>query len=76
MIDEAVAKLTDRQRTAFKRRFGAGGGKHWARCLETETGTPAKRWRKASDEAISKVRAYLIEHGVHYSHEEGCYEVA
>lgn len=44
MIGEAVAKLTERQRTAFKRRFAAGGGKHWAQRLETETGTPAKRW--------------------------------
>lgn len=76
IIGEAAAELTNRQRTAFKRRFGAGGGEYWAKQLEAETGTPAKQWRKASDEARSKVRAYLIENGVHYSEEGGHYEVA
>ena len=76
MLEDAVDRLTERQRKALNRRFIAGGGPHWAKRLEEETGTPAKQWRKASDEARSIVRAYLVDHGVRYSREGGRYEVA
>jgi DNA-directed RNA polymerase specialized sigma24 family protein len=76
LVDDAVGTLTARQRRAFLCRFGAAGGDKWAKHLETETGVPAKQWRKASDEARVKVREHLIKHGVHYSREGGRYEVA
>lgn len=76
MVEHAVDHLTDRQRKAFNRRFAVGGGNHWAKRLEEETGTPSKQWRKASAEGLSKIREYLIDHGVQYSREEGRYEVA
>ena len=76
LIDEAVVLLTDRQRRAFERRFASGGGRAWAKHLEAETGVPAKRWRKASDEARQHVANYLDRRGVHFSKEGGRYEVA
>lgn len=76
LVDDAVATLTARQRRAFLCRFGAAGGSKWAKDLETETGTPAQQWRKASDQARVKVRDHLVTHGVYYSNEGGRYEVA
>lgn len=76
LVDAALDTLTDRQRTAFKRRFAAGDRSGWAKLLEQETGIPAKQWRKASDDALKKVRAYLNSHGVRFSRQEGHYEVA
>jgi DNA-directed RNA polymerase specialized sigma24 family protein len=76
LIERAVTNLTKRQHLAFNRRFATGGGAHWAKQLEQETGIPAKQWRKASDEARTNIRTYLIRHGVRYSEEGGCYEVA
>lgn len=76
LIDEAVRALNARQKRAFLRRFGAVGSNKWAKELETETGVPAKQWRKASDEARAKVRNFLADHGVRFSKEGGRYEVA
>lgn len=76
LCDEAVGQLTKRRQLAFRRRFACGRGAAWAKQLEAETGSPAKAWRKASDEAKKQVADYLAHRGVHYSEEGGRYEVA
>ncbi len=76
LISNALAELTDRQRTAFKKRFAPGRASNWAQQLEGETKITAKQWRKASHQAKEHIKKYLIRHGVHYSQEGGCYEVA
>lgn len=78
LIDQAVAKLTPRQRLAFERRRPAlsGASYDWAAELEKEKGIAAQRWRKASDEAVKNIEAHLKVNGVRFSREEDRFEIA
>lgn len=78
LVEQAVAKLTPRQRLAFERRRPAisRASYDWAAELENETGTAAQRWRKASDEAVKSIKAHLSVSGVRFSREEDRFEIA
>jgi RNA polymerase sigma factor (sigma-70 family) len=74
-IDEIVeTQLTDRERTAFLRRFGTDRDDGWDKRLAAETGKTAKYWRKASDDAKNKVAAALQAKGLVPSGVGGRYE--
>ena len=75
LVTECLASLSDKQRTAFDRRFYSKDTR-WAKKLEMETGVKARTWSKSAVDAKNKVEAFLIDNGVRYNEEEGYYEVA
>lgn len=75
LVEEGLQLLSEKQRTAFERRFYFND-KRWAKNLEVETGVSARNWSKSAVDAKSKMEAFLAENGVKYNEEEGYYEVA
>ncbi len=63
-VDEACRdKMTDRERLAFRARFGPKVAMGWAEQLAKAHGGTAQSWRKASDDAKQKLRLHLESKG-------------
>ena len=75
LVETACNSLSERQATAFRRRFLSGAAVSWAKELEEETQISAKNWRKYSDDAKKNVMTFLRQNGVAFS-EGGRHEVA
>ena len=73
LIEGALAGLSPRQKTAFRRRFLDRTETAWAKDLESETKYPARNWRKASDEARQHVEEHLKQNGIIFDNEGGQY---
>jgi DNA-directed RNA polymerase specialized sigma24 family protein len=70
-IDVAKSRCTPREKLAFEARFSGRVSNNWSEELVRKHGKDSHYWRKASDDALIRIKTFLKSHGFMPDSQEG-----